>query len=204
MCAAEALIAMRGIGGVSAREIAKAANLRNNCSVQYHFGSMEGLLDEIVLFRMRQLDEVRAEMIEAKDFPRENPGLLDLMKVICLAHLEIRAADNRHNYAAFLCQYLPIYHPTGFKWLMRSSVPQLPAIGWAIKEIRHALHRQLSPDMLDRRLTSASLLFLNVMQGFSREVQSGSPISADHDVIRDALRQSVAVLRASIIDSETF
>lgn len=197
--AAEMLLAKRGIGGVSAREIAKAADLRNNCSVQYHFGSMDELFEEIVRFRMKQLDKIRTTMIESEDFPRDNPGLLDLMKVICLAHLEIKGADGTHSYAAFMCQYLPIYNPMGFQWLKRGSEPELQAIRWTIERIR-AILSHLSPAMFDRRLTSASLLFLNITQGFSREAAAGFSISVNQEIIRDALRQSVAVLCAPTAD----
>ena len=42
--AAESLFAEHGIGGVSLREINRAAGARNAVAVQYHFGDREGII----------------------------------------------------------------------------------------------------------------------------------------------------------------
>lgn len=53
--AAERLFALRGIDGVSLRQIAAAAGSSNNSAVHYHFGSKDGLIDAILRYRLPQL-----------------------------------------------------------------------------------------------------------------------------------------------------
>ena len=59
MLAAEEQAAAEGLGGLSARRISEKAGQRNNMSVQYHFGSIEGLLDALLRYRTMQLDAIR-------------------------------------------------------------------------------------------------------------------------------------------------
>lgn len=186
--AAEALVAARGIGGVSAREVAKAANLRNNCSVQYHFGSMEELFQEVVRYRMAQLDELRGAMM-ARHGDAETADLKTLVRWVCIPHLAIQGC----GYAAFLCQYLPAHHPAGFTWLMRDPVGDMPMIRRILTLLRRAVPG-LPLDIFDRRITSATLLFLNTLQGLIREC--GEEDLAENQILADALRQAVAVMRA--------
>src|SRR5699024_12317749 len=45
---AEQMSAERGLDGVSMRDVASAAGQRNNSAVQYHFGSRDGLIVEVL------------------------------------------------------------------------------------------------------------------------------------------------------------
>ena len=67
--AAERLVAKRGIGNVSIREIVATAGQKNESALQYHFGNLAGLIqaiqrersDEIRAMRQILLDELLAE-----------------------------------------------------------------------------------------------------------------------------------------------
>ncbi len=56
---AERLIAQQGTEGVSLRQIAVEADSSNNSSIQYHFGSRDGLLAAILVYRLRDLTHRR-------------------------------------------------------------------------------------------------------------------------------------------------
>ena len=196
MLAAEWLAANKGLGGLSAREIATRAKLRNNVSVQYHFGSIAGLLHELIQMRMAQLDTIRSEMIAAVSKKGDGCDLPTLVDLICLPHLALARKEGGHpTYAAFLCQYLASVYPAGFDWVMREQNPLLPALNWTFQQLR-ALLPDLPRDIFDRRMTSSSLLFLNVIQGLSPEALLDERLAETSPVVRDALRQSVAVLQA--------
>ena len=160
--AAESLFAQQGIGGVSAREIASAAGLRNNVSVQYHFGSMGGLLGSIVRFRMGQLEINRTKLLKEAAEAEKLNDLATLLNILCLPHIAITDDRGHHPYAAFMAQYLPRYHPAGFSWIMDKIDPTLPGLVRLLSLFRERLP-YLPNEVLYRRLTSATLHFLNVL-----------------------------------------
>ncbi len=63
--AAERLIAEKGLGALSLREVATEAGQRNHSAVQYHFGSRAGLVEAVFDARMTPIDARRSEMLEA-------------------------------------------------------------------------------------------------------------------------------------------
>lgn len=62
--AAERLIALRGLSGVSLREINEAAGLRNVAAAHYHFGSREGLVEAILAHRLPSIQVRRQAVID--------------------------------------------------------------------------------------------------------------------------------------------
>jgi AcrR family transcriptional regulator len=196
MLAAEWLAATKGLGGLSAREIATEAKLKNNVSVQYHFGSTRDLLRELVQMRMAQLDSIRSDMIAKLQESGDECDVRALVDIICLPHLVLaRREGGRATYAAFLCQYLPSANPAGFDWVMGGSDPKLPALNWIFARLQERLPT-LPAEIFNRRMTSASLLFLNVVQGLPPEALSDERLVETSVVVQDALRQSTAVLLA--------
>ena len=63
--AAEALFAEHGIGGVSLREINRAAGAKNAVAVQYHFGDRAGILRAITAKHMPAIDSDRHTLLDA-------------------------------------------------------------------------------------------------------------------------------------------
>src|SRR5262245_25240441 len=61
---AERLFATLGVDNVSLRQIASEAGYSNPATIQYHFGSKEGLYRSIIEFRMPDLDRRRVELLE--------------------------------------------------------------------------------------------------------------------------------------------
>lgn len=62
--AAEALFAERGIGGVSLREINRAAGAKNAVAVQYHFGDREGIVRAITAKHFPAVDAQRHTLLD--------------------------------------------------------------------------------------------------------------------------------------------
>jgi len=61
LLAAEQLLAEKGLGAVSVREIARAAGQKNHSALSYHFGSIDALIESILDYRMLSLNAVRAK-----------------------------------------------------------------------------------------------------------------------------------------------
>lgn len=76
---AEQLFAREGIDRTTLRQIVRAAEQRNVAAVQYHFGSKEGLLREIVDGHQRDVDEARREQLAELGHEAD---LVDLLRVL--------------------------------------------------------------------------------------------------------------------------
>lgn len=192
----EWLLGRRGIGSVSAREVAKHAELRNNFSVAYHFGSMDGLIRNILRDRVVGLEGARQELI---DGGAANGECSTQFWLECLLHPQIQARDQDgyHAYASILCQYLPHHYPKGFPWQEDGNGDLTPAFNCIVRGLRVCVP-ELPSDIFDRRLTNASLLYLNILVGLSGDA-SLNELGSEHYLIKDAIRQSIAVLTAEWI-----
>lgn len=60
---AQRLFALHGVESISVKDIVAAAGQRNNASVQYHFGSKEALIGELLIDGARRVDALRQTMI---------------------------------------------------------------------------------------------------------------------------------------------
>jgi AcrR family transcriptional regulator len=193
----EWLLARRGIGSVSAREVAKHAEMKNNFSVAYHFGSMDGLIRNILRDRVIGLEGSRQGLIDA-GIAQGEFSLRFWLECLLHPQLQARDQDGYHAYASILCQYLPHYYPKGFPWQEDGNGDLTPAFNRIVKGLRSCVS-DLPSDIFDRRLTNASLLYLNVLVGLSGE-PSLDATGSEHYLIKDAIRQSIAVLTAEWID----
>ncbi|WP_442958419.1 TetR/AcrR family transcriptional regulator [Phenylobacterium sp.] len=81
-CAAERLFALHGFQNVSVRDITAEAAV-NLASVNYHFGSKDGLLFEIFRRRTAELNRERARMLhEANDRHGGKPPVRDILEAL--------------------------------------------------------------------------------------------------------------------------
>ena len=103
--AAERLFAERGIAAVSLREIAAAAEQRNNSAVSYHFRDKQGLVDALIADRISKVECARQLLIDQIG----NISACDantLLTVMWQPLLEIDAERDRHYFIQFqlVCQ----------------------------------------------------------------------------------------------------
>lgn len=96
---AERLIAMRGIDGVSLRQISAAAGNGNNSAVQYHFGSKENLIQAVFEFRLPGLNARRERLLDERS-PGELRGWVECF-VLPLTELAEQADS---HYLTFVAQ----------------------------------------------------------------------------------------------------
>jgi AcrR family transcriptional regulator len=101
--AAERLMSERGIGAVSLRAVMMAAGQRNKSAAQYHFGSRDGLVAEILRVRMGPVNEHRLAMLREYD-AGERVGLRYLMECLIVPLAAEALSDPASHYARFLAQ----------------------------------------------------------------------------------------------------
>lgn len=70
---ARRLFALHGVESISVKDIVAEAGQRNNASVQYHFGSKEALIGELLIDGARQVDALRQAMI-SRMMEKGGPG----------------------------------------------------------------------------------------------------------------------------------
>lgn len=80
--AARILFARNGIEGVTVREILKEAGEKNGASLNYHFGTKEGLIKAIASDIFGLLDKVWGEALTELDARPHPPTVRDLVTVI--------------------------------------------------------------------------------------------------------------------------
>lgn len=156
MSAGERLIGVKGIDGVSLEEIARAAGQANKYAVQYHFGSREGLVQQILDTRMAAIEARRAAILPDTD-------LSDVAAIVAafitpLAELAADGAAFPRFLLQFATQFQPwpdIVHPlenasndTAALVLFRALCAALPYV---------------PPDILGRRLMLAMHLPLHMI-----------------------------------------
>jgi len=62
---AQRLFALRGVDGVTIKDIVAASGQRNNASLHYHFGSKTDLISELLIDGAKQIDATRQAMLDA-------------------------------------------------------------------------------------------------------------------------------------------
>lgn len=115
--AAERIIAERGVGNFSLREVYRAAGQRNKSAATYHFGTKEGLLLAILDYRMGPINELRAQRLDSLSAAltgEQGIRLVDLVKVLIDPLAAHTVATPESGYARFLARaeadpvFLPI------------------------------------------------------------------------------------------------
>ncbi|MGL6235760.1 MAG: TetR/AcrR family transcriptional regulator [Segniliparus sp.] len=100
--AAEAIVAERGLGAMSLREVQTAAGQLNKNAAQYHFGSRDGLIAAVVEARMGPINERRWRMVEALDPAEAAPR--QWIEALVLPLAQAVRDDKGSRYARFLAQ----------------------------------------------------------------------------------------------------
>ena len=81
IAAGEALLAERGVSGVSLREIARAAQQRNASALQYHFGGRAGLVEAILAKHTPDIEARLGALLDLYE-SRGGGGLHDLAEAL--------------------------------------------------------------------------------------------------------------------------
>lgn len=186
----ENLFASDGIDGVSLRRIAAQAGQKNHHAVQYHFGTRDGLVQAIFDFRMEQMDRHRLAMLDAarsKDRLADHRTIAD---IIFVPQLAVISQYSDFSYASFLSQYLLRNSDAEFGRFGGNSPIGLATVMALLRESLHFL----SDGAAQRRLITASFMFLNLLAVYTRDLESGWANEDFGEALEDTMRQIVAAL----------
>ena len=165
--AAERLIAIRGLEGVSLREIGAASGNGNNSAVRYHFGTKDQLVRAVFEFRLPRLRERRALLIEERR-PKDLRGWLECQ---IRAVFEQSELDNSH-YMGFVASLQQHDGAEGFKHMPREFAEGQTEFE---KHVRAAL-KNLEEPLRSVRLNQAMGLIVQAAAARERGRGRGDPV----------------------------
>lgn len=188
LIAAERLFAERGVENVSLREIGDRAGQRNNSAVQYHFGSLQGLIQALYDLRLVPLNHERHAMLA--DTP--DPSLADLARIYVQPMSDaVVASGGSWAYARFLDRYLgrgrefePFddQHGSGSREVARLMSGQLAALGAGVR---------------DERLRMIQVLTIRTLADLEHRLEHGLADDDDATLTVAALIEAVSLLLTS-------
>jgi AcrR family transcriptional regulator len=126
------LIAERGIGNVSVRDITSAAGV-NTAAINYHFGSKDGLVDAVVVRHAEHFGLRRRELL--LEVPSGERTLRDVVRALVVSTAEL-AADTEHGGRVFLQAKLRLHaDPSTLRRLERYFQPYTDEFLDALAEV---------------------------------------------------------------------
>lgn len=193
LLAGERLIADQG-STVSLRDIAVAANQRNNSAVHYHFGSRDGLITAIVERRQQALDARRMALLADHELAALPDTTAALLSILVRPMFDTPYAEGSTHYARFLEQVRT--HPT-------ISSGDLHGERWpATKMVVLRLHRSLvdvAPRLRKQRMQAMSTVMFALLADYERARFGDSPRSLP-DFEDDILAMLTALITAPQAD----
>ena len=140
---ARRLFAIRGIDGVSVREIVVAAGQRNGGSLHYHFGTKEALVRELIVDGAKLIDDRRRVLLDDLETSSNSPSLRQVIEILVWPSIDLSAeARGLETYIRFI-NVLQMSHRQMFldaldnQWnsgylrclaLIRKLVPNVPPL----------------------------------------------------------------------------
>jgi AcrR family transcriptional regulator len=183
--AAEAVVAERGIGALSVREVQHRAGQRNNSAIAYHFGSRHGLLCALADRRLQPIDDVRRARLDALG---ATDDVRALVEVLVHPQAESIGAGAGTCWARFLAQTLA--DP-----MLSELVLQRPAAG-AYREVLGRLQQLVGRTLPHPLPTVRTNHVVSLTIHRLADWESGRSIATRNEMAQDLVDVSVAMLTA--------
>lgn len=181
--AATRLFARRGIDAVTVRELHEAAGQRNSSALQYHFGSREGLLREIVERHQAPIDEERGEWLDRATDLR---GYVEALVEPLAAALRTRAGR----------EYLLIITQVVSELGLRDSLLTEPDNARRCVEMIVGTLHDLSREQREARAANVVLFVTHALAHRARLVDARRAVLAHDAFVADLVTSVVGALSA--------
>lgn len=170
LAATEKLIAERGVD-VPLRDIAAAANQRNNSAVQYHFGTRDRLIAAVVDGRNSAMEANRLTLLADAESRGDLDEIRTLVDLLVRPIAEIPYLEGATHYARFLEQvrnHPAVLGETSY-W-----TAEAPAIRIILARLDRALASTLPPKLRQMRLMALARSMFALLADRERDLESGS------------------------------
>lgn len=168
--AAERLFAEKGLGGVSVRDITRAAGARNESALHYHFGGMESLIREVFANRYRAIEQSRLLRLAKIDGSKHGVDLVVLMEAAVGPLFEACQEEDGRLYSRFCVQLATDPRFNLVELVREVAMESVIALGQRLRTC--LLH--LPEDVLAVRLRRLFTLSLVLTADYAREIDAGT------------------------------
>ena len=189
--AAERLFAEKGLSGVSAREITRAAGARNESALHYHFGGMEELIRHVFHNRHLHIERVRMERIAKLRSDGRADDISAILEAAIAPFIEACLDANGRLYSRFAVQLstdprFDIYE------LVRTG--ELASAN-DMRDLLTPLLSHLPAEVLTTRLRRAFTITVIIASDYVAQLEAGSAPSTD-DAIAEAVSSVAGYISA--------
>lgn len=191
---AEELYGLRGLEGVSLRQISVAAGTGNNYAVQYHFGDAAGLIRQILERRMPDVERRRAQALSKAKAEGRLGDTRVLMDLLYRPLIEHRNSRGERSYARLVLTLQSSPGGLGYAGGLFHLMP----IAEHVLDLIAAKHPEVPPELLQERQRLISIMVLTSI--FHRRAPFADERS-DEALVDNALDMATAALLAPVSPS---
>jgi len=189
--AAERLYAEKGLGGVSVRDITRAAGARNESALHYHFGGVDALIREVFACRYRDIEKARLTAYAHLDAAGKGDDVGALLEAAVRPLFEACREEDGRLYARFCVQLAT--DPRFDVVQLVQDVEMTSAT--IIRERAFAALRNLPQETLTTRLRRLFAISMILVADHARQVETGTAPPVEQ-AIEEARISLLGFLRA--------
>ena len=192
---AERLIAERGVGGVSLREIGTQAGQRNTAAARYHFGSKEALVDAVFRYRMEPINERRLAMLDELDREGRGHDMRSLVEAYVFPLAEMLGDPGRSSWYLRFCMKAGLVEGTSAAELGRDAWTRGV---YVVRERLFGLLGDLPPEVRRDRWSFLASYIAHTLADREALVESGrgTGVSARQVFLGNLVDTAVAIAQA--------
>jgi AcrR family transcriptional regulator len=183
--AAERLFAEKGLGGVSVKEITRAAGARNESALHYHFGGVDGLIRQVFANRYREIETARTALLAGLRLDKASDEVEAVLEAALAPFLAACLNEDGRLYARFCAQIATDPRFDIGDLIREIGMPSLETMsGLLVSRLRH-----IPNDILATRLRRVFIMSLVQAADYARQIELGAA-----PPIEEATREAAATL----------
>lgn len=190
---AQRLIAERGLGTVSVKDITRAAGARNPSAVHYHFGNLEALIKEVFIQRYRAIEEERALRLATVDESEPARRLVALIAAAIGPFMACCLDEEGRLYVRFCLQFSSDPRFNLFELVTEYGMPSLLLLRAQVVECVP----DIPENVVNARLRQAFSISLVQAADFVRQIEGGRQIPPEQ-AVSEASATLAGYIRAGV------
>ncbi len=183
--AAERLFAEKGLGGVSVKDITRAAGARNESALHYHFGGVDALIREVFANRYREIEEARTALLAELQLDKAGDEVEAVLEAAITPFMAVCLKKDGRLYARFCVQLATDPRFDIGEIVSELGMPSLETLrGLLVGRLR-----DIPNDILATRLRRTFIVSLVLAADYARQIELGTA-----PTIEKATREASATL----------
>jgi AcrR family transcriptional regulator len=179
------LFAERGLGGVSVKDITRAAGARNESALHYHFGGVDALIREVFAKRYREIERVRVARLAELRLDETGDGIEAVLEAGIAPFMAACLKEDGRLYARFCVQLATDPRLDIADLISDIGMPSLKTM----RSLLVSRLRGIPNAVLVTRLRRTLVISLILAADYARQIELGTA-----PPIEDAIREAAATL----------